>query len=122
MKKLFLLTLVIASFSCKKSNDAPVDPPVNTAAKVTIQSAFVVNNALNLTLLFANSSAVASCQLVIYVSDAVHGNYKYNLEIQDGQQLLICPKYSDVSPMMYQIKYTMKSGNVLFTDPMYQSY
>lgn len=121
MKKL-LLIISLAWIGCSKSNDATTQPPVNTAAKVTVTGASVVPGALSVNLTFENSSSVASCQLVVYQNTISGQDYKYIIEIKDGPQTLICPKYSDASPMMYQIKYTMKAGNVIFSDPMYQAY
>lgn len=126
MKKyihILLLTIIVAS--CSKSKDA-VTPPVSTAPKITVQSAKLTDHSgailLDVSLTFEHPENVSSAQLVVYKTDASGVNFKYAIILKDGSQVVSCPDYTTTSPMEYQIKYTMKSGSVSFTDIAYQTY
>jgi hypothetical protein len=119
MKTAFLLALIFL-VSCSKSKSP--DPSGSTAAEVVVQSATVVSGVLNVNLNFSNSSYVSQCQLVIYKTDINSVNYKYTIELKDGNQTVDCSHYTDSSPLVYQIKFSMKSGEVYFTPVAYQNY
>lgn len=123
--KLLLVSLLLPVFlSCGKSNDAPAPAP--KAAKITIESASVVNisgaNMLELKLSFVNSSYVQAATITIYKTDINSISYKYAIAIKEGEQILDCSKYADSSPMQYQIKYEMKTGSVTYTGLLNQSF
>lgn len=101
MKHLFFAALIFLA-ACSKSNDKPT-PEVSP--KVTVVSARVDSATMYVKVNIVKSSTYSKLTLVIYKTDITSIDYKYPIVIKDGDQEVICSKFSDSSPMSYQIQY-----------------
>ena len=122
MKKLIPFLLAVVLFGCKKSNDAPPDDPTNTSFRITIQSAEVVNNELNVSYTVENPATISKCTLLIYKTDATSIDYQYDIPAKSGAAIITCSHYGDASPMLCQYRYNYKDGRTSFSDTFMQAY
>lgn len=124
MKKLILLSL-IALASCSKSRDA-IPLPTHAFVKVDIQKAVQKDYSgvtmLELTVDLTGSSLVSACDIRVYKTDINSEGYIYSLTLKDGVQVIVCQKYTSTSPLVYQIRYVMKSGKTYFSDMLSKGY
>lgn len=77
---------------------------------------------LELTVDLENSKYVSVVEVRIYKTDSNSEGYIYPLTLKDGSQIVICPKYTLTSPLVYQIRYVMKDGKVYFSDLLNKAY
>lgn len=81
--KPFTIVLILLAFACKKEN-APA-PPVSSGAKVTVESASVVNHSgvdyLDVKIMFENSSGVDAAKLIVYKTDVSGISYQYTINL-----------------------------------------
>jgi len=91
--------------ACSKSNDQPTTPPPAQQPSVTVVSATVANGVMDVKVNIVKSASYNQVKLVIYKTDNTSLNYKYDVVVKDGSQIVECPHYSDASPMQYQIEY-----------------
>ncbi len=111
MKWLLALTFLLA---CSKSSTT-----VTTVAgpSVTVKSVAAVSGILTIVVNIVQSSHYQKLTLIIFkTSDVAGESYQYPLVIKDGDQVILFDKFSDISPMYYQIEYdTTFSGLMQLT-------